>query len=252
VKITAAISTYNRLGMLKKAIVSVENQTFLPCELIIVDDNSSDGTKEYCENLSLDFPVIYLRNDKNSGVSFSRNRAIEQASGEYIAFLDDDDEWLSEKLQKQNEFAENGFDLIYTALTTQKNDKIYFHRRFPVFLGCFAGSTSTMMFNLATLRKIGGFDPRIESMEEYDLLIRLVRNRAKIKGIRVVLVKYFMADSGKLSGSLKKYFSSAKIIMSKTPFFLKPLQFMGLFRIFAQKTVKLREFREVLFKKRKG
>jgi glycosyltransferase involved in cell wall biosynthesis len=247
--LTAAISTYNRLEMLKKAIKSVEKQVFLPCELIIVDDNSSDGTKEYCEKLSLGFPVVYLRNDKNKGAAFSRNRAIEAANGEYIAFLDDDDEWLSEKLQKQNEFAQKGFDLIYTAVTTEKSDKIYFHRRFPVFFGNFAGITSTMMMNLQLLRKIGGFDVILPALEDYELVIRLVKSNAKIKGINQPLVKYLPLSGGNVSGSSQNFFIAAKVILSKTSFFAKPLQFIGLARIFAQCTLKSREFRKNLLNK---
>ena len=247
--LTAAISTYNRLEMLKKAIKSVECQTFKPCELIIVDDNSSDDTQKFCENLTLDFPVIYLRNDNNKGAAFSRNRAIEAANGEYIAFLDDDDEWLSEKLQKQNEFAQKGFDLIYTAVMTDRSDKVYFHDRFPVFFGNFAGITSTMTLNLATLRKIGGFDVALPALEDYELVIRMVKNNAKIKGVKLPLVKYLPPSGKRVSGSSKNFFIAAKIILSKTSFFAKPLQFMGLARIFVQCAVKSNNFRSGFFRK---
>jgi len=249
VKITAAITTCNRLEQLKKAIKSVENQSFAPCELIIIDDNSSDGTKEYCESLSLNFAFIYLRNAENRGACFSRNRAIKKANGEYIAFLDDDDEWESEKLLKQNEFAEKGFDLIYTAAVMQNNSKIFFHKPFPIYFGNFAGITSTMTINLQILQKIGGFDTNLPALQDYDLLISLVKKKAKIKGINEPLVKYQPSDNGNISGSAKKFFLASKIILSKTGFFVKPLQFIGLARIFAQKIVKSKEFRrEVLLR----
>ena len=243
-KITAAISTYNRLPSLKEAINSVKSQTFLPCELIIVDDNSTDGTKEYCENLQLNIPLIYLRNDKNLGAALSRNRAIEKADGDYIAFLDDDDEWLPEKLQEQKKIAEKGFDLIYTAVVTQKSDKVYFHKRFPVFFGNFAGITSTFMINVGVLRKLGGFDAELPALQDYDLVIRLVKAGVKVKGIKLPLVKYLPSDDKNISNSSKKFFSASKIILSKTSLRAKPLQFVGLLRIFVQKFMKSGEFRK--------
>lgn len=247
-KITAVITTFNRLELLKKAIKSVENQTLLPDELIIVDDDSDDGTQKFCRNLSSKFPVIYFHNDKNMGACFCRNQAVERASSDYIAFLDDDDEWEADKLLKQKEFAEKGFDLIYTAASF--NGNIHFHGKFPITLGNFAGITSTMMINLKKLRKIGGFDEKLPALQDYDLVIRLIKNSAKVKGIKISLVKYQPSGNANISGSPKNFFAASKIILSKTAFFAKPLQIIGLFRIFAQKFVKSREFRNVFLKKR--
>ena len=248
-KITAAITTFNRLELLKNAVNSVENQVLLPNELIIIDDNSDDGTQKYCQNLSAKFPIIYFHNDKNMGACFCRNQAIERASGKYIAFLDDDDEWEAEKLLKQNEFAEKNFDLIYTA--AKFDNKIYFHKPFPITLGNFVGITSTMMINLEILRKIDGFDEKLPALQDYDLVIRLIKNGAKVKGIKSPLVKYCPPNDKNISISPEKFFVASKIILSKTPFFAKPLQFIGLCRIFIQKFVKLKEFRNIIFEKRR-
>jgi glycosyltransferase involved in cell wall biosynthesis len=263
-KITAAITTYNRLEQLKKAIKSVENQSFLPEELIIVDDNSSNETQKFCENLTAKFPVIYFRNEKNMGAGNSRTQAIERANGDYIAFLDDDDEWETDKLLKQNEFAEEKFDLIYTASKTfsEKNgiynfsDKIYFQKPFPfpskiaILFGNFAGITSTMMFNLNFLRKIGGFDGKFPALEDYELVIRAVNNGAKIKGIKFPLVKYRAANLQNVSASSNNVFVASKMILSKTSFYLKPFQFICILRIFAGEFVKSKKFRENFLKKR--
>jgi len=248
-KITAAITTFNRSEQLKNAIKSVENQSFLPSELIIVDDNSTDETENFCKSFSSKFPVIYLRNNENKGACFCRNWAIKQASGEYIAFLDDDDEWESGKLSEQNEFAEKKFDLIYTA--AKFNNKIYFHKPFPITLGNFVGITSTMMINLQFLRKIGGFDEKLPALQDYELVIRLINNGAKVKGIKIPLVKYYPPNNENISISAEKFFSASKIILSKTAFLAKPLQFFGLFRIFMQKFIKSKEFRANIWKKGK-
>ncbi|MDR0306469.1 MAG: glycosyltransferase family 2 protein [Chitinispirillales bacterium] len=256
-KITAAITTHNRLERLKKAIKSVESQTLLPDELVIIDDNSSDGTKEFCESLTLAFKLTYIRNDENRGAGFCRNKAIETASGEYIAFLDDDDEWEREKLRVQREAAEKeNADLIYTAVKSFSGNsrKFHFHSPFPfpakiaITLGNFAGITSTMMIRSEILQKIGGFDLILPALEDYELVIRMINAGGKIKGIKVPLVKYQPSNNGNVSGSPRNFFAASKIIMSKTSALAKPLQFIGLTRIFAERSLKSEEFRKKILR----
>ena len=106
-KVSAIITTHNRLELLIKAINSVLNQTYENIELIIVDDNSTDGTRTYIQKLLLenkDISYIYISPDDSKGGNYARNLGINAASGEYIAFLDDDDEWLVDKIQKQINF----------------------------------------------------------------------------------------------------------------------------------------------------
>ena len=260
-KITAAITTRNRLEQLKKALESVENQTLLPDELIIIDDNSSDCTKEYCEKLQTisKIPMIYFHNDIQTGSNKCRNQAIERANGEYIAFLDDDDEWFDEKLQIQYETAKKeNADLVYTAvkLSCENHKKIYFHNPFPfphkiaIMLGNFVGITSTMMINLKLLKKNGKFDDDIPMLQDYELIIRLINNNAKIKGIKIPLVKYCPTNNKNISVSPRKFFIAAKMILKKTPVIYKPLQFLGLLRIFTQKFVKSDKFRRKLLNDR--
>lgn len=96
------IPTFNRATTLLRAIESVEKQSFKDFELIVVDDASSDNTLSLLE----DKEIFLLKNQINLGVSASRNLAARKAQGEYLAFLDSDDEWLSSKLQKQFEVIE--------------------------------------------------------------------------------------------------------------------------------------------------
>ena len=253
--ITAVITTCNRLQRLKKAVASVENQTLLPDELIIIDDNSCDQTQEYCKNLQeiSKIPIIYSYNDFRAGSNVCRNQAIGRANGEYIAFLDDDDEWLPEKLQIQYETAKkDNADLVYTAviLSSRNNKKKYFHSSFPfapklaIMLGNFVGITSAMMVKSEVLRKTKGFNVDIPSLQDYELVIRLINSNAKVKGIATPLVKYGTADDKNISVSSKGFFEASKIILRKTPIFYRPLQFLGIFRIFMQKLLKSKQFRK--------
>ena len=100
-KISVIIPTYNRAGILNRAIQSVFNQTFRDFELIVVDDGSTDDTARSVASL----PSIKYLSQNHSGVSKARNLGIEHARGEWLAFLDSDDKWLPEKLERQINYA---------------------------------------------------------------------------------------------------------------------------------------------------
>jgi glycosyltransferase involved in cell wall biosynthesis len=100
--VSVIIPTYNRSHVLGRAVRSVLSQTYQDFELIVVDDGSSDATVEVVSGFA-DPRIRCLRHEKNRGAAAARNSGIKAARGEYIAFLDSDDEWLPEKLQKQVE-----------------------------------------------------------------------------------------------------------------------------------------------------
>src|SRR5690625_3018032 len=100
ITISVIIPTHNRVGLLKRAIESVLNQTRKPEEVIVVDDLNDVATKELCEQY-FSSGVIYIPNIKGRGASSSRNLGASKAKSEFVAFLDDDDIWLPEKLGKQ-------------------------------------------------------------------------------------------------------------------------------------------------------
>ena len=97
--VSIIVPTYNRAGVLSRAIRSIFSQTYSNIEIIIVDDASCDDTGNVVESF-MDDHIHYIRHDKNQGGSASRNTGIRSAKGSFIAFLDDDDEWLPEKLEK--------------------------------------------------------------------------------------------------------------------------------------------------------
>ena len=103
--VSIIMPSYNTAQYISKAIKSVINQTYTEWELIIVDDCSTDNTyeildKEYLENSKIRF----FKNPKNYGAAVSRNKALKEARGRWIAFLDSDDLWLPQKLEKQIRF----------------------------------------------------------------------------------------------------------------------------------------------------
>lgn len=100
--------SYNTSAYIADTIRSVQAQTYTNWEMIIVDDCSTDCTDEVVKSFLTDSRIKYLKNKKNSGAAVSRNRALREAKGRWIAFLDSDDLWMPEKLQKQITFMENG------------------------------------------------------------------------------------------------------------------------------------------------
>src|SRR5690348_13147078 len=100
--VSVIIPTHNRSDFLRNAITSVLNQTYQDFEIIVVDDGSTDNTSEVVANFS-DERITFIRHDTNKGGSAARNTGILASKCDYIAFLDDDDEWLPDKLRKQME-----------------------------------------------------------------------------------------------------------------------------------------------------
>ena len=97
-KISVIIPTFNRKKTIGRAIQSVKNQSLSPFEILIIDDGSKDGTEEWVKEKFQNIKYIY---QNNQGVSSARNIGIENAYGDWVAFLDSDDEWLPNKLYEQ-------------------------------------------------------------------------------------------------------------------------------------------------------
>lgn len=112
--VSIIMPSYNTGKFIQETINSVINQTYSNWELIIVDDCSTDNTDEIVKNIN-DSRIIYLKNEKNSGAAVSRNKALREAKGRWIAFLDSDDLWVPQKLEKQIKFMkENNYYFSYT------------------------------------------------------------------------------------------------------------------------------------------
>ena len=110
--------SYNTANYIQETIECVLAQTYTNWELIIVDDCSSDNTDEIVKAYLTDERIKYFKNEKNCGAAYSRNRALQEAKGKWIAFLDSDDLWNSEKLEKQIAFMqEHNCHFSYTNYT---------------------------------------------------------------------------------------------------------------------------------------
>ena len=112
--VSVIMPSWNTAQYIAQSIQSVINQTYTKWELIIVDDCSTDNTDEVVEGFK-DKRIKYLKNEVNSGAALTRNRAMREARGEWIAFLDSDDLWRPTKLEHQISFMKkNGYGLSFT------------------------------------------------------------------------------------------------------------------------------------------
>ena len=150
--VSAIITTHNRLELLKRAIESVRTQTYSNMECIVVDDASTDGTYEYCQGQPVRY--LYIPPEESKGGNYARNRGIEMAQGEYVAFLDDDDCWLPEKTTKQVRLLEEKrCGLVYCDLTVENvSDKdwnqVFGTQKFYTYTdGNYLGKYSLLQYN---------------------------------------------------------------------------------------------------------
>mgnify|MGYP002678903474 CR=1 FL=1 len=121
--VSVIMPSYNTEKYIAESIRSVQNQTYQNWELIIVDDCSTDKTDAVVESLMEDTRIRFLRNDHNSGAAVSRNYALREAKGRWIAFLDSDDLWTADKLEKQLRFmVKNHYSFSYTCYEEMDSD----------------------------------------------------------------------------------------------------------------------------------
>lgn len=113
--VSIIMPSYNTANYIARSIQSVLAQTYQDWELIIIDDCSTDNTDDVVRTFQIDERIKYFKNHQNSGAAVSRNRALSEAKGRWIAFLDSDDLWVPEKLEKQIVFMEsNDYHFSYT------------------------------------------------------------------------------------------------------------------------------------------
>ncbi|MCF2627780.1 glycosyltransferase family 2 protein [Fusobacterium mortiferum] len=122
--VSIIMPSYNTANYIGESINSVINQSYKNWELIIVDDCSTDNTDEVIKDFLKDSRIKYLKNKENSGAAISRNKALRIARGEWIAFLDSDDLWMPNKLEKQLNFMKkNDYSFTFTDYNIRLNGK---------------------------------------------------------------------------------------------------------------------------------
>ncbi len=179
--VSVILPTYNRGWILTEAIDSVLAQDYKEYELIVVDDGSTDNTREILDTYG---PDILVLRQANKGVSAARNRGIAESGGQLVAFLDSDDLWLPRKLSRQVDY----FNLNPDAVINQ-TEEIWMrngvrvnpkdrHRKpsgmiFERSLGLCLVSPSAVMIQKTLFDAVGAFDENLPACEDYDLWLRI-------------------------------------------------------------------------------
>ena len=182
--VSIIVPTYNRSNLVVRAIKSVLTQSFTDFELIVVDDASTDDTQQLIAEIK-DTRIKIIRHEKNKGAPVARNTGIKSSIGEYIGFLDDDDEWLPEKLEKQLKLYKtsgNEVGLIYSGfyfvsarnnrvlsnVTPNKKGNLYSDLLRRNILG-----SPTPLIKRYCFDKAGLFDETLPSCQDWDMWIRI-------------------------------------------------------------------------------
>ena len=207
--ISVILPTYNREAVLLRSIQSVLEQTVSDLELIVADDGSTDGTEALMRTID-DPRLRYLRSDQNQGACAARNRGIDAAKGEWIAFMDSDDTWTPNKLKRMLEIAEqSGADVCFHRLRRHypngRADALFpelSENRFVTHeeLLCYAMiSTQTIIARRAVCEAVR-FDPKVRKKQDYDWAIRASRTFRFYYAADVLADQYYQQDSISAAG----------------------------------------------------
>ena len=175
--VSVVIPCFNGEKYLKSAIESVLNQTGIDVEIIVVDDGSTDKTKDVVTA----FPEVRYLYHENHGVSYSRNRGLEECSGEFVIFLDSDDLLPENRIKDDLFYFETNLQVGYVfgwheeidcfgrKVSPQKNENIVDAGFHTILQGKATVSPGAVTFKTALIRKVGGFSESIFAAEDFDL-----------------------------------------------------------------------------------
>jgi len=222
--VSVIVPTYNRAHLLGRAIKSVLDQTYQDFELIIVDDASTDNTKEVVK--CLDDPRIrYVRHEENRGGAAARNTGIKTARGQFIAFQDSDDRWLPDKLEKQMRVFKSAspkVGVVYTGfwrlrdgertyipsskVTRREGDihDVLLEKNFV---------TTHVVVRKECFGKAGMFDERLPRLQDWDLWIRISRYYHFLYVGEPLVEVYYTPDS--ISSDDKALIMAEKLILER-------------------------------------
>lgn len=191
-KVSVIMPTYNRSYVISRAICSVINQTCTDWELIIVDDGSKDDTKDRVVSFK-DSRIKYIYYEKNRGGNYARNLGMKNSSGEYIAFLDSDNEWNCDYLEKQLKQFENNFEEVHFVFARTLIINNTYNCIFPIIDKKDIQTEEEMMkklmytnildTNVCIMKRIiyeqlGGFNEELRRSQDWEYFLRVFRSKA--------------------------------------------------------------------------
>ena len=202
--VSVVIATYNRADFLRTAIVSVLSQTFQDFEIVVVDDASQDHTCKVIHDFH-EKKIRYIKHDVNKGIAAVRNTGLLNSTGKYIAYLDDDDEWLPKKLQVQVDLLEGRptkVGLVYSGYlrinrTTGEIERQYLPQKMGkivnnVLVPNWIKTTSNPLIRKECFDEVGLFDETLSPCEDWDMWNRISKKNFHFEYIKEILFKYYV------------------------------------------------------------
>lgn len=186
--VSAIITTKNRADLLPRAIDSALNQTYQNLEIIVIDDGSTDETPSVITEYQNEHSITLIRNEESLGACRARNQGIEEAKGEYIAGLDDDDEWYSNRISVLLKNYNDAFACITSNdRIVSSNRSVVWHKKKKITLDDLLYSNSVgnqVLVKKNRLLEVGGFDESLRAAQDYDLWIRLCEKFGPVKVVQ--------------------------------------------------------------------
>lgn len=226
-KVSVIIPTHNRNDLVVRAIKSVQDQTYSNLEIIIVSDGSTDGTSDVVKDiLKIDNRVFFYEYENAMGANHARNYGARNATGEYIAFLDDDDAWQTDKLENQMlvfDGDENiglvttGFRFIYVFNNSETNyvPTPKYDSHIEILMKNVIGGTPAVVMRKDIFDEIGGFDEQLHALQDYDLWIRAAQITKIGVFSRPSVDVYDYSDVAKISNNTGRYVEAYEHIENK-------------------------------------
>lgn len=226
--ISVIIPTYNRIEYLKQTLDSVLEQTYQNIEVIIIDDGSTDNTREVILS-NKDRRIKYIWQENSGLPALARNKGLNAARGEYVAFLDSDDLWLPAKLEKQMQAFDNNPGLLlvstngyYFRENYRKKMKSIITDKKISFRSLLRDNiiiTSSVLMKSEVMKQIGLMDedPRIKAAEDYDYWLRILNyrdNSALVLKDRFVMYRLHRNNLNKF-GQISRQSERLRVIFSK-------------------------------------
>ena len=225
-KVSVIIPMHNSSKHIVQCLESVTKQSYTDIEILVIDDKSSDDSISIVKTIK-DERIKLIALDKNEGAAKARNKGIEIATGDYICFLDSDDYWLEDKLDKQVKFMEqNDYTFIYGGYAYLKHGKTRVAKvpkcvDYKGLLKNHTIFTSTVMLNMERLKKEDIYMPEIKRGQDMATWWKILKNGVTAYGITDVLSIYRVGESSLSSNKFKAIKRTWKILSIEEKNFFK-------------------------------
>lgn len=235
------IPTYNRANLIKRCIESVINQTYQNWEAIIVDNYSEDNTEEIISSFH-DERIRFYKNHNYGVISVSRNFALDKSNGDWICFLDSDDSWTSDKLERLLPYL-NDFDIVYHGYESNMNGRKLFGKSRRLFYTVKEPTVSYVLqrgdpFNPTCTAVSKNFirntrfseDRGLYAIEDYDFFLQLLVRNPRIKHLKKYLA-FYDSTTG-VSHNQMEHLGRSKLVYSKYKYLLTGNEFRNVLKLY--------------------